>query len=259
MRSGGSNMSKLIVYDQNGNVVSERQIDRERIKIGRRADSDVPLEHISVSGEHALITTIRNDSFIQDLGSTNGVRVNGRLVKNHHLQDGDEISIATFILKFHFEPWVMPDNSWVPTVANTIKNSVTQEAPHNGATLLEIGMNHSAGLSRDMTGNRMFDNFVVKQDAAAELGAEKRMGVLRLMGGAGTGKQLELDKPVLTLGKPGMQTAVIGKKSAGYFLTYVEGGSYPMVNGVEVGSTPYQLKDHDILEFAGTRLEFYYK
>jgi hypothetical protein len=70
---------------------------------------------------------------------------------------------------------------------------------------------------------------------------------------------LELTKPVLTLGKPGIQTAVIGKKSAGYFLTYVEGVSYPLVNGVEVGATPYPLQDHDIVEVAGTRLEFFYK
>jgi hypothetical protein len=252
-------MSKLIVYDQSGNVTSELQIDRERLKIGRRADCDLALDHISVSGEHALITTIRNDSFLQDLGSTNGVRVNGRLVKNHHLQDGDEINIAIFNLKFQYEPWVVPDSSWVPTVTRTIKQTVTQEAARDDRTLLEIGPNDSAGLSRNVTNNRMFDTFVVTQDSMQHHDVEKRMGVLRLMGGAGAGKQVDLDKPVLTLGKPGIQTAVIGKKTAGYFLTYVEGASYPMVNGVEVGATPYHLQDHDILELAGTRLEFYYK
>lgn len=252
-------MSKLIVYDQSGNVTGELQIDRERLKIGRRADCDLALDHISVSGEHALITTIRNDSFLQDLGSTNGVRVNGRLVKNHHLQDGDEINIAIFNLKFQYEPWVMPDDSWMPTVTRTIKNSVIESAQRSNDTLLEIGANDSAGLSRHVTNNRMFDTFVVNQDSLLNQESEKRTGVLRLMGGAGAGKQVELDKPVLTLGKPGIQTAVIGKKSAGYFLTYVEGVTYPTVNGVEVGATPYHLQDHDILELAGTRLEFYYK
>lgn len=252
-------MSKLIVYDQNSNVVSERQINRERLKIGRRADCDLSLDHISVSGEHALITTIRNDSFLQDLGSTNGVRVNGRLIKNHHLQDGDEINIAIFNMKFRYEPWVMPDSSWVPTVTRTIKHMTSVDHDRGNDTVLEVGNNESEGLSRNVTSNRMFDNFVVKQDALQEQDSEKRTGVLRLMGGAGAGKQVDLDKPVLTLGKPGIQSAVIGKKSAGYFLTYVEGASYPMVNGVEVGSTPYHLQDHDILELAGTRLEFYFK
>ena len=252
-------MSKLILHDYQGTVIHERQLDRERVKIGRRADCDIQLSHHSVSGEHALITTIRNDSFLQDLGSTNGVRVNGRLVKNHHLQDGDTINIAVFDLKFQFEAWIMPDCSWAPTITQTVKNSDTAEANADDETLLEIGLNDSTGLLRNMDANRMFDTFVVKRDTLHNPNNENRTGVLRLMGGAGGGKLVELDKPALTLGKPGIQTAVIGKKSAGYFLTYVEGASYPLVNGVEVGATPYHLKDHDILELAGTRLEFYYK
>lgn len=250
-------MSKLIVYDQDGAAVRDQQLDRERVKIGRRADSDIPLEHISVSGEHALITTIRNDSFLQDLGSTNGVRVNGKLVKNHHLQNGDEINIAIFNLKYVFEPWVIPESAWPDTVTNTLKQSVVAAADAN-ATLFEMGMGERPALTREMTGNRMFDSPVVGKEATA-LGEKSRPGMLRLVGGAGAGKQLELSKPVLTLGKPGIQTAVIGKKSAGYFLTYVEGVSYPLVNGVEVGATPYPLQDHDIIEVAGTRLEFFYK
>ena len=251
-------MSKLIVNDQNGNVFSERQMDRERVKIGRRADCDITLDHISVSGEHALITTIRNDSFLQDLGSTNGVRVNGRLVKNHHLQNGDEINIAVFNLKFHFEPWVMPDSSWVPTVTRTIKQSVIGNANHNNETVIDLGFK-AGEPPRNMMSNQMFDTLATPQGATNDQENESRTGILRLMGGAAAGKQLELDGTVLTLGKPGIQTAVIGKKSAGYFLTYIEGATYPLVNGVEVGATPYHLQDHDILELAGTRLEFYYK
>jgi len=147
----------------------------------------------------------------------------------------------------------------VPTVTRTIKQTGAQEMPQNDQTLLEIGSDESAGLSRNVSNNQMFDTFVVTQGGMQQQDAEKRIGVLRLMGGAGAGKQVDLDKPALTLGKPGIQTAVIGKKAAGYFLTYVEGVSYPTVNGVEVGATPYHLQDHDILELAGTRLEFYYK
>jgi len=252
-------MSKLIVLDPQGDVLSEKQLDRERIKIGRRGDCDLVLDNISVSGEHALVTTIRNDCFIQDLGSTNGVRVNGKLVKNHHLQDGDEINIAIFNLKFLYEPWVMPADSWVQTETRTLKNTVLeQHALSNDETLLEISTGAS-GLSRNSSSNRMFDSFTVKPTQEVDGGQENRLGMLRLMGGAGDGKQLALDKPVLTLGKPGIQTAVIGRKSAGYYLTYVEGAHYPLVNGVEVGATPYPLQDHDILELAGTRLEFYYR
>ena len=246
-------MSKLIVHDQSGNILKERQLDRERIKIGRRAESDIQLDHLSVSGEHALVTNIRNDSFLQDLGSTNGVRVNGRLVKNHHLQDGDEINIAAFNLKFHFEPWVMPESSWATTIAKTSKHIASGTAE----TLFEIGHDNDLGLTRELLSQRMAPNTLVGEEDATAI--DPGSGVLRLMGGHGAGKQLELDKPVLTLGKPGIQTAVIGKKSVGYFLTYVDGVSYPLVNGMEVGATPYHLQDHDIIEVAGTRLEFFYK
>lgn len=250
-------MSKLNVYDQNGNLLKVRQLDRERIKIGRRADSDIQLDHLSVSGEHALVTNIRNDSFLQDLGSTNGVRVNGRLVKNHHLQEGDEITIAIFNLKFQFEPWVMPESSWATTIGKTPHRTAIQTSTRSEDTLFEIGHDDGLGLTRELLSHRMApDTLAGESDATViDLGS----GVLRLMGGHGAGKQLELDKPVLTLGKPGIQTAVIGKKSVGYFLTYVEGVSYPLVNGVEIGATPYHLQDHDIIEVAGTRLEFFYK
>lgn len=250
-------MSKLIVFDQNGQILKQRQLDRERIKIGRRADSDIQLDHLSVSGEHALITNIRNDSFLQDLGSTNGVRVNGRLVKNHHLQDGDEINIAVFNLKFQFEPWVMPESSWATTIVKTAKHTPNQAATNSGDTLFEIGHDDGFGLTRELFSQRMAPSSQAGEDVATVV--DSGTGVLRLMGGHGAGKQLELDKPVLTLGKPGIQTAVIGKKSVGYFLTYVEGGNYPLVNGVEIGATPFHLQDHDIIEVAGTRLEFFYK
>lgn len=250
-------MSKLIVYDQHGKILKERLLDRERIKIGRRADSDIQLDHLSVSGEHALITNIRNDSFVQDLGSTNGVRVNGRLVKNHHLQDGDEINIAVFTLKFQFTPWVMPEDSWATTIAKTAKHTVQQAVTRAGETLFDIGRDDDFGLTRELHSQRMSPPSSAVEEVATVM--DVGTGILRLMGGHGAGKQLELDKPVLTLGKPGIQTAVIGKRSAGYFLTYVEGGNYPLVNGVEIGATPFHLQDHDIIEVAGTRLEFFYK
>lgn len=247
-------MSKLVIINQTTGDIRERQLDRERIKIGRRSENDIALEHISVSGEHALVTTIHNDSFLQDLGSTNGIRVNGKLVKNHHLQPDDEINIAIFNLKYVHQAWVVPETSWVEATTRRFSD----EPIDAGATLMEVNMEEGFNLTRELEGNRMFDNTTVMRETASDTVAG-RTGVLRLMGGPGAGRQLELDKPVLTLGKPGIQTAVIGKKSSGFFLTYVEGGSYPLVNGVEVGATPYPLRDHDIVEVAGTRLEFFYK
>lgn len=251
-------MSKVTVYDQNGELLQERQLDRERIKIGRRADCDVRLDHLSVSGEHALITTIRNDSFLQDLGSTNGIRVNGKLVKNHHLQAGDEIGIAIFTIRFFFEAWVMPEPEWAPTVTRTLKQLATSAATRGDQTLFEVGADNGLGLTDEFSDRDGAASAAPVKESAVDA-PPPECGFLRLLGGPGAGKQLQLAKTVLTLGKPGQLTSVIGKRGGRYFLTYVEGTRYPQVNGMEVGATPYELKDHDIIEMVGTRLEFFYR
>lgn len=254
-------MSKLIISDAAGTIMRECQLDRERIRIGRKPENEVQLDDLSVSNEHALVTTIRNDSFIQDLNSMNGVRVNGRLVKHHHLQAGDEISIAAFTLKYVHEPWVMPDSSWTAPQTEAMKQATIRAvAPQSGETLFDLDVRSDLGITRDLAdteiqGKSPLDHPTTILAETRPLGA----GFVRLVAGPGSGREAQLARPVTTLGKPGIQTAVISRRSGGYFLTYVEGTSYPQVNGVEVGATPYPLNDHDILDIAGTRLEFFYR
>jgi hypothetical protein len=256
-------MSKLLVYDQSGTLLQECQLDRERVRIGRRAGAEIVLDHLSVSNEHALVTTIRNDSFIQDLNSMNGVRVNGRLIKHHHLQDGDEIAIAVFTLKFMYEPWVLPDSSWPETSTQAMKQAtILAVAPTSDETLFKLDIESDLGITRDIVDSDTEVRGQPALDRPTTILAETRpkgIGIIRLVSGPGIGREAELARPVTTLGKPGIQTAVISRRSAGYFLTYVEGASYPQINGVDVGATPQLLQDHDIIELAGTRLEFLYR
>jgi pSer/pThr/pTyr-binding forkhead associated (FHA) protein len=79
-------MAKLILSLE-GSVIREIPLDKERISIGRKAQNDIQIENLAVSGEHACIVTILNDSFLEDLGSTNGTLVNGNPIKKHILQD----------------------------------------------------------------------------------------------------------------------------------------------------------------------------
>jgi pSer/pThr/pTyr-binding forkhead associated (FHA) protein len=254
-------MSRLIVSDAAGNVLRECQLDRERIRIGRKPDNDIQLDDLLVSNEHALVTTIRNDSFIQDLNSMNGVRVNGRLIKHHHLQPGDEISIAGFALKYVHEPWVMPESTWLPPQAEATRQATIRAiAPDAGESLFNLDVGSDLGLTRDIADTEI-QGHVPLDHPTTILAAPPPAGVgfIRLVAGPGAGRETQLARPVTTLGKPGIQTAVISRRSSGYFLTYVEGTSYPQVNGVEVGATPQPLNDHDIIEIAGTRLEFFYR
>ena len=83
--------------------------------------------------------------------------------------------------------------------------------------------------------------------------------VVQILTGPNAGKELELVKNLTTLGKPGVQVAVLTRRPHGYFITHVEGASHPMVNGATLGDQPHQLNDHDVIELAGVKMEFYFK
>src|SRR5882672_12227483 len=92
-------MAKLIL-SVDGQVLKEYQLTKERTLIGRKPHNDIPIDNLAVSGEHAAIITILNDSFIEDLGSTNGTMVNGKPVKKHFLQNNDVVEIGKHKLKY---------------------------------------------------------------------------------------------------------------------------------------------------------------
>jgi hypothetical protein len=85
------------------------------------------------------------------------------------------------------------------------------------------------------------------------------LGAIQLLSGGNAGKELELSKPLTTLGKPGVQVAVLTRRPQGYFITHVEGAQRPTVNGQPIGSAPHALKDHDLVEIAGIKMEFFHK
>src|SRR6266498_4928190 len=86
-------MSKLVLFLPDGTTLNV-PLARERTTIGRRADNDICLPNLAVSGEHAVVVTILADSFLEDLNSTNGTLVNGEPVAKHFLRDRDEIDIG---------------------------------------------------------------------------------------------------------------------------------------------------------------------
>ena len=96
-------MARLILSLDN-QVLAEYNMSKERYTIGRLPDNDVRIDNPAVSGHHSLIINILNDSFLEDLNSTNGTYVNGKLIKKHALQHGDVITIGHHQLRFSDEP-----------------------------------------------------------------------------------------------------------------------------------------------------------
>jgi len=90
-----------------------------------------------------------------------------------------------------------------------------------------------------------------------EVNASAVMGKIQVLSGSSSGRELVLSKALTTLGKPGVQVAVITKRNNGYYITHVEGKTHPVVNGNSTGAQAHLLADHDVIELAGVKMEFY--
>ncbi len=232
-------MAKLVL-SMNGVVQGEYELNQERLTIGRKPDNDIPIDNLAVSGKHALVITILDDSFLEDLGSTNGSYVNGKLVKKHALKDGDVIAIGKHELKYINEHATADDDDFEKTM---IIKPGSASAAVAAAQAAEKAVKSAEPAA-----------------AAAPAGGGMPLARLTVLNGPIAGKELELTKALITLGKPGTQVAVISRRPQGYFLTHIEsdgdGKRYPVVNGEAVGAKAYQLKDSDLIELAGIKMEF---
>jgi pSer/pThr/pTyr-binding forkhead associated (FHA) protein len=92
-------MAKIILTIDD-TILQELTLSKERVTIGRRAHNDIVIDDLAISGEHAVIVTANDDSFLEDLNSTNGTQINGQPVKKHFLQDGDVVEMAQYKLRY---------------------------------------------------------------------------------------------------------------------------------------------------------------
>jgi pSer/pThr/pTyr-binding forkhead associated (FHA) protein len=273
-------MAKLIL-SMDGLVLKEIPLTKERTTIGRKPHNDIQIDNLAVSGEHAVIVTILNDSFLEDLGSTNGTVVNGNPVKKHFLQNNDVVELGKYKLKFVGE--AAPAASGEK--ADFEKTMVLRPSAMKAAAAAAGGAGAQAAVAQrqaavqaaaaSATAAGIADKDASPKPAAAPVPAAspapapaapaparpggQPLGAIQLLSGGNAGKELELTKPLTTLGKPGVQVAVLTRRPQGYFITHVEGVKRPTVNGQEIGAAPHSLKDHDVIELAGIKMEFFLK
>lgn len=244
-------MSKLVLHDENG-ATREFALDRERITIGRKAHNDIHLDDSAVSGNHAVIITLGGDSFLEDLNSTNGTRVNQKDVHKCVLQDRDEIRIATY--NFTFISEASAQSAPGRTISSSPKTGIAPPASARAMDaitvmpeLTELHPSTTMGIPTQ-TGT-----FMAPTDPALRSGTP---GIIRILSGPGAGQMLELSKPITTLGKPGIQVVAITLRDNQYYLGVIEGDELPLVNGAEIKGLPYLLQHQDVIDIAGTQLEF---
>ena len=225
-------MPAKLVLSLNASVLGEFSLDKERITIGRKPDNDIQVDNLAVSGKHAAIITILNDSFLEDLDSTNGTFVNGKLIKKHALKDGDIIGVGKHELKY-------------------LNEEASEDQDFEKTMIIRPGMASHAAATATAESEQP-----PPPPAAESSGDSMPLGKIQVLSGPGSGKELELKKALITLGRPGVQVAVITRRPQGYFITHVE-GSHPIVNGQSIGGQAHALSDHDVIELAGVKMEFF--
>ena len=217
-------MPKMIV-SIDGVVIKEVQLTKDRTSLGRRPYNDIVIDNLAVSGEHAVIQMSANDVHLEDLNSTNGTYINGKAIKKQQLLNNDVVEIGKYRIKYVNE---------------------AAEADFDKTMIVKPG---APGLLQGALAGAT--------PLPASVGATAVVNAaIKVISGAAAGREVPLIKVVTTIGKPGVAVAAITRRPHGFVIAHVEGTSRPSLNGVTVAGEPVALKDGDMLELAGTQMQF---
>ena len=260
-------MAKILLFLENA-FVAEYPLEKAKTNIGRRPSNEIHIDNLAVSGEHAVIVKMGKDFYIEDVGSTNGTTVNGDDIQKHLLQHGDVIELSRHQLKFiveenlshlgteqkaeeaGFEKTVMvrPD-AQKPGHATPQQEHTIARHPVESDTLAEAQMQ-----AEPMPAAQ--HETAIESPIAAPVAPAQQVSKIQVLNGSSVGRELVLNKAMTTLGKPGVQVAVITRRANGFYVTHVEGKVYPVLNNKSIGAQAYALTNHDVIEIAGVKMEF---
>ena len=288
-------MARLILSLDN-QVLAEYNMTKERYTVGRLPDNDVRIDNPAVSGHHSLIINILNDSFLEDLNSTNGTYVNGKLIKKHALQHGDVITIGHHQLRFsdqqtnESEQDEFEKTMVIPAGQQNADQLAKAEAAAEKAAAAAAAAEEAKSAKSDYADEKSAAAAAVKldpEDAAALEESPKKapkldesvahtetshgidpanapsalpLAKLQVLSGSFAGRELELTKALTTLGRPGVQVAAITRRAEGYYIVHVESGKegdFPLVNGQPIGAQARKLQDNDVVQLAGVKMGFF--
>ena len=220
-------MPKMIV-SIDGVVIKEVPLTKDRTSLGRRPYNDIVIDNLAVSGEHAVFQMSGNEVYLEDLNSTNGTYVNGKAIKKQLLQDTDTVEVGKYKIKYVNES----------ATAGVEKTMLVKSGPAE-RTL-------PAGATAPL----------VFPGAAFAMGDAPNNAAIKVLSGAAAGREVALIKVVTTIGKPGIAVAAITRRPQGFVVAHVEGADRPSLNGAPIGVEAVVLKNGDILELAGTKMQF---
>jgi hypothetical protein len=227
-------MAKLVLSNA-GSIVDQWFLDDARVTVGRDAGNRVVVDDPTVRERHASIVSVGHDYILESVGSA-GVPVNGRTLARHILQHNDVIDLGEFHLRF---------------VDSRGSSEIDLER-----TMLIPGLAPGGGL----LGGAAPDKGEITQDLHIPSSYPTRTrfprGRIKWLQGPHSGDTRALDRVIATVGTPGAAMAVITRRPQGFYVTHVEGGKPPRVNGDSIGRGPRHLMSGDIVEVGKERIEF---
>jgi hypothetical protein len=222
-------MGKLVV-SLDGVVIKDVQVTKDKTTLGRRPYNDIVIDNLAVSGEHAVLQMVGQDVFIEDLNSTNGTYINGKAIKKQLLAHNDTVEIGKYKIKY-----------------------LVDDAVDYEKTMI---MRPGANAPGQSTFTQTSANPLPSGFAAPTPAPVVQAAAIKVLSGGAAGREVALTKVVTTVGKPGVQVASITKRPGGYVIAHVEGAARPSINGVPLVGETVPLKNGDLIELAGTQMQF---
>jgi pSer/pThr/pTyr-binding forkhead associated (FHA) protein len=224
-------MGKLVV-SLDGVVIKEVQLTKDKTTLGRRPYNDIVIDNLAVSGEHAVLQMVGADVFIEDLNSTNGTYINGKAIKKQLLTHNDTVEIGKYKIKY-----------------------LVDESSDYEKTMIMRPGGGMASSPMPMAGSGVSSGFGALGSMPAAQPVVQPASI-KVLNGAAAGREVVLTKVVTTVGKPGVQVASITKRPNGYAFAHVEGATKPSINGVPIVGDSVPLRNGDVIELAGTQMQF---
>ncbi|MDP1912172.1 FHA domain-containing protein [Brevundimonas sp.] len=232
-------MGKLVV-SLDGVVIKEVQITKDKTTLGRRPYNDIVIDNLAVSGEHAVLQMVGADVFIEDLNSTNGTYINGKAIKKQLLTHNDTVEIGKYKIKYLVDDSGEYEKTLVMRPGIGLPPLGADTPAHAGGAAAHVGTANYGGIG-------------------AAVAPPAHPASIKVLNGAAAGREVTLTKVVTTVGKPGVQVASITRRPNGYAFAHVEGATRPSINGVPLVGDSVPLRNGDVIELAGTQMQFIFR
>jgi pSer/pThr/pTyr-binding forkhead associated (FHA) protein len=205
------------------------EIAQDTFTIGRKTDNDLPIDDHTVSGRHARIARVQSVYFLEDLKSTNGTFLNGKLIERAQLRDADVVTIGQHRIIFQ-------DSAPIPTITSPASTDLEQTMAIRG---------------KDMRAGQATATAKVLVTAGKTERLEYHLTKPSNLIGSQEGAAIQL-----TGWFSPKSAALISNRGGVYSISPSKRAKKLLINGKDV-SGQQQLKDGDLIEVAGVSMAFY--